>query len=204
MPYIHQQESWARSIYPPAPIINGVQLLPLCIGHLVHMQIAGVFERFTKLETIGGAVVDAIAICSQPFEDVVKKVNSGEWVEDVNAVGKVVNKGDVDQAIREFKEYLENSQEQPAYFNKSKSSGVDMGSDWLMMMKMTLQNEMGLDEYELMNRPLTQCIAEHYLIAERNGAIRLMSEHESSLSERAKQDEQMILELAKKARVFNG
>ena len=138
MPYIHQAEAWARSIYPPAPIINGVQLLPLSIGHLIHLETMGVMERFSDLRTIGGAVVEAIAVCSQSFENVIFKVNSGTWEADVEEVGKHIFDGDVQEAIRAFREYMDDSQDQPAYFQRSKNSGAESGCHWAMLIKLSL------------------------------------------------------------------
>lgn len=204
MPYIHQSEAWARSIYPPAPIINGVQCLPLSIGHMIHLEVMGIMERFSDLRTIGGAVVEAIAVCSQSFEDVIYKVNSGTWEADVEEVGKHIFEHDVEKAIQAFREYINDSQEQPAYFQKSKNSGPGSGCHWAMSIKMSLQSELRLTESEILNRPLAQCITEHYVIAERNGALQLLSQEQSDMSKQAKEDEAMILELVKKARCANG
>lgn len=204
MPYIHQSEAWARSIYPPAPIINGVQLLPLCIGHLIHMETMGILERFANFGSVGGAVVEAIAVCSQSFEDVIFKVNSGVWEDDVKEVGKYIFNGDTEEAIRAFREYMDDSQELPAYLQSQKSGGSQSGSHWAMSIKLSLQSELRLTESEILNRPLTQCIAEHYAIAERNGSLQLLSQEQADMSKRAKEDEAMILELVKKARCANG
>lgn len=204
MPYIHQSEAWARSIYPPAPIINGVQLLPLSIGHLIHLETMGVMERFSDLRTIGGAVVEAIAVCSQSFEDVIYKVNSGTWEADVEEVGKHIFDGDAEEAIRAFQEYMDDSQDLPSYFQSRKTNGAQSGSHWAMSIKLSLQSELRLTESEILNRPLTQCIAEHYAIAERNGVLQLLSQEQADMSKRAKEDEAMILELVKKARCANG
>jgi hypothetical protein len=203
MPYIHQSEAWGRSIFPPAPVINGVQVLPLCLGHLVALNLVGVFERFASLETVGGAVVEGIAICSQPFEDIIFKINSGKWGEDVKEVGKVLFDGDVDDVIKAFQDYLEDSQEVPQYMTQSKSNGSS-GADWLMSMKLFLQSELHLSEYEIMNRPMAQCIAEHYAIAERNGMLTLTSQERSDQHKHAMENADEIIESIKKAGLLNG
>ena len=201
MPYIHQSESWARSLFPPAPVINGVQILPLSIGHLALLDMTDVFSRLQNVMTAGGALVQGVTICSQLVEKTIEQINLGSFDAEVEEVGKHIFEGDVNQAVNAFAEYLSDSQDSPAYFSKSK--GGKSGSDFWMSVKTLLQERLHLSDYEMLNRPVTQCLAEYFSIAEMEGWLTLQSASDASLSERAKQDAEWALEIAKKARSSN-
>jgi hypothetical protein len=57
MPYLAQTEGLIRSIYPPAPVVCGVKLHPLTLGHLAQMEALGVYDQLEKFETVGGGFV---------------------------------------------------------------------------------------------------------------------------------------------------
>lgn len=208
MPYIHQSESWGRSIFPPAPVINGVQCLPLCIGHIALLGLTDVLQRLSQVESAGGAVVEGLTICSQSFEDSVRKINKGpeSWQEDLNHVGERVVSGDVDEAIKCFAQYIEDSQEPPVYFQKQTSGNSKQGSDFWFVIKTLLQERLHLSDYEMMNRPVSQCLAEYFTIAEREGWITLKSQDDAEFtsSDQFKKDQEMALKIAKKLRTANG
>jgi len=201
MPYIHQSESWARSLFPPAPVINGVQLLPLSIGHLALLEMTDVFSRLNNVMQAGGALVQGVTICSQLVDDTIRQHNSGTFDDEVETVGKHLILEDVDAAIKAFAEYLSDSQDSPAYFSKSK--GGKSGADFWMSVKTLIQERLHLSDYEMLNRPVTQCLAEYFSIAEMEGWLTLQSASDASLSERAKQDAEWALEIAKKVRSSN-
>ena len=48
MPYLAQTEGLIRSIYPPAPVVCGVKLHPLTLGHLAQMEALGVYDQLEK------------------------------------------------------------------------------------------------------------------------------------------------------------
>ena len=207
MPYIHQSEAWGRSIFPPAPIINGVQLLPLSIGHLALLDLLDVGIRLGSLETAGGALVEGLAVCSQSFFDAVEKIKKGDevWQKDLDDVGSVACKMPVASGISSFNEYLQDSQDLPVYYQKQNGSSK-RGSDIWMAIKTSLQSRLHLTDHEIMTRPISQCIAEHFSIAESDGWMTMESRQESDFikSDEHKHNEKLAFEIAKKVRGSNG
>lgn len=208
MPYIHQSEAWGRSIFPPAPVINGVQCLPLSIGHIALLGLLEVVPRLQNFETSGGALVEGLTICSQSFEDSVYSINKGPeaWQSVVNEVGEHAFKMPVTPGIKSFSEYLESSQDVPVYWQKQSGGSNKTGSETWMTIKTVLQQRLHLSESEIMNRPVSQCIAEYFTIAESEGWLTMQNKQEADLlaSDAHKEAEKFAIEFAKKVRAANG
>jgi hypothetical protein len=71
MPYLAQTEGLIRSIYPPAPVVCGVKLHPLTLGHLAQMEALGVYDQLEKFETVSAVgLCLGIFVCSNTFRKV--------------------------------------------------------------------------------------------------------------------------------------
>ena len=193
MPYIAQSEGLIRSIYPPAPVVCGVKLHPLTLGHLAQMEALGVNEQFSDLSTIGGAFVQGLAVCSNTFLKSLELVNNGEWEAECERVGVIAFEHDVDQGIRDFTEYLRCSQDVPRVWSNQGATSVSTGN-YITSLKLSIQSELHLSERDVWDMYLTQVIFEHYSILERKGAFKFVTQQDHELSQQVKDDEGAIME----------
>ena len=194
MPYLAQTEGLIRSIYPPAPVVCGVKLHPLTLGHLAQMEALGVFDQLEKIETVGGGLVQGVAICSNTFERSLELVNTGEWEAECERVGGEMFKHDVDQGIKDFNEYLRDSQDLPDSWSKTKDGGGGFGGDWRTSLKLSIQSELHVSENDVWNMYLTQIIFEHYSLMERKGALSFVTPAQRRQQEEVKAMEPEIIE----------
>lgn len=193
MPYIAKTEGLIRSIYPPAPVVCGVKLHPLTLGHLAQMEALGVFEQLSKFETIGGGLQLGIFVCSNTFERSLEVVNAGELETECDKIRDVICKHDVDQGIKDFNEYLRDSQDTPDVWSKSKGNS-DFGGDWRTSLKLSIQSELHVSENDVWNMYLTQIIFEHYSLMERKGALSFVTPEQKRQQEEVKAMEPEIMD----------
>ena len=193
MPYLAQTEGLIRSIYPPAPAVCGVKLHPLTLGHLAQMEALGVYDQLEKFETVGGGFVLGIFVCSNTFEKSLEIVNAGELEAECDKVQETISKHDVEQGIKDFKEYLRDSQDLPDTWSKSKGSS-DFGGDWRTSLKLSIQSELHVSENDVWNMYLTQIIFEHYSLMERKGALSFVTPAQRHQQEEVKAMESEIME----------
>jgi hypothetical protein len=63
-----------------------------------------------------------VFVCSNTFERSLEAVNAGELEAECDKVQETISKHDVEQGIKDFKEYLRDSQDLPDTWSKSKGS----------------------------------------------------------------------------------
>jgi hypothetical protein len=160
MPYLAQTEGLIRSIYPPAPVVCGVKLHPLTLGHLAQMEALGVYDQLEKFET--WRRVCAWGFCLlEHFRKIARSCKRGRVEAECEKVQEAIKDSDIEQGIKDFKEYLRDSQDLPDTWSKSKGNS-DFGGDWRTSLKLSIQSELHLSENDVWNMYLTQIIFEHY------------------------------------------
>lgn len=192
-----------------APLILGVRLKPLSLGHILHLQANDcVFispykvrllasestnDNLKALHTATVELLLAVTICSMSYYEFNELVQDGkaferhmkEWSKVVTKLAKQ-NKVNLLESIGILNSYISNGYQMPA-FDDLRDIPMESGSscNWPHTIIATLCSEMNYTRKEVLEQPLNVTLMDYFKIAERNGLIHLQSDTEQAMMEAA-------------------
>ncbi len=199
--------SYAELCNGDGPIVLGQRLLPLTLGHVIHLTNAdSLFLRNFKLklpetkEQLLGFTVrimaelgKALAICSMTFE----QYDAWQW--DVKAQRKwyrqlskdieafaAIGKLDLLDSVYILNEYVEAAHKSPRFLptaSKGSTSAPPSTQEWYVPLICSLCSAYHLSKLEVLNQPLQVSIIDFYTNAQANGEGRIVNDSEADLIE---------------------
>lgn len=193
MPLIHQ---YADQLWPPATTIFGVRLRPYSVGH--HIALTAMRSPFAN--GIARAAPDlvtpeelaaAVLVCSCSWHQLDALIKSDGLVE--RAAGLLARvcsedeKVDFVEKTKLLADHIERCTREPVYaVVREDASDGNPQAPIELVLKITLQRELGYSEDEAMDKPWGAAMWEYFALREIQGAVELRDvEHERKLIERA-------------------
>jgi hypothetical protein len=192
-----QLDNYTKALIPEPYVILGVELKPLCLGHIFLMKR---FEcGFADEDPAAtGGIEDlflGIAICSRKYEDFLEFIKdpvelkrwTKQWRKEIlRQIKKSQNGYDLFTRIALFKKYLKDGIKVPKYWEQSEDDGIS-GTHWTHSVLNVMTSELGYSQEEAMNVPVTRALHDYFRFLERSGAITLMTDDELEIVEAAEE-----------------
>ncbi len=180
----------------PEPFrILGLELKPLSLGRyrlLKRFDCAFVADE-ARNATIPDLIL-GVLVCSMRVDEFLAFINSGKLSKEVRKWGRKIcphpwigklpwmgkrwrekHSFNVIEKFALFNRYIKLHSEYPDYFEESED-GKSSGAHWCHALDVTLRSELGWNEEEINEEPLSKGLFSYFKFAEAQGSIRLMSE----------------------------
>ena len=174
-------ETFLRATIPSQIKCLGVDLLPLSLGHYVHLRALHNAFIVGELPGMEDLILGAF-ICSQPFEDGLKSMRSPwlKWF--FKFRGWRVRKCNLAEQMMVFRMYLqEGLGVADKNYIEGQSKGRPLASPWENRLKLILMEKLGLSESEVMNRPLSRSQLDYDTISEMEGGTEFFSSRDAAM-----------------------
>ena len=164
---------------PEPPKILGLQMRPYSLGHQIILSRHG-------CEILNGTVlysdfIFSVLVCSHTWEDWGKNKDSWLLPFFLKFWGWKNRKADLKEESRKFLQYLDDGRFHPDI--NRKEGGKELQIPCEARLKVLMMKELGLNESEVLNRPLSLCHWEWCALGEMNGSIELFSNRDEALFE---------------------
>ena len=150
------------------PVIMGLQMLPLTLGHTVLLEsIDCPFYTATKKEVTNQDLIISAIICSKPWQEVKKMITSKDesLINDALEWGKNADCNWA-EASRMFTQYLIDYIQGPEYW---KTSGENKKLSWQHVVAWCLQHYGGYTKEQAWNEPVCDALWNYAAIGMING-----------------------------------
>ena len=183
-----EYEKFLRFIVPEPCVILGVELQPLTLGHLLHLERFGL-PTPTRPDEIALAVV----ICSRPVDDILPTINDPWlgfkmrlWLWRVAPFSAI----DWPAKAAAFEDYVEEHLNAPTAISTADKSARDSlrdsGTPFLQHLKVTLQHGLNYTHAEAMALPYCQAMWDFYTYHEMQGNVVICDrEHRAAMKKQA-------------------
>jgi hypothetical protein len=194
----NQLENYTKALIPEPYVVLGVELKPLCLGHIFLMQRFGCGFSSEDPDTMGGIddLILGVTICSRTYEEFLEFINDGEefkaWT---NKWGKSIRKQakqkgfDLFSKFSLFKEYLKSGVIIPKYWELEMSEKREQsGTHWTHSVLNTLTSELGYSQSEALNVSVARALQDYFRHLEKCGAITIMTDEDLEMVKNMKQE----------------
>jgi hypothetical protein len=195
-----QLDSYVKSLIPEPYIILGIELKPLCLGHIFLMKR---FECGFASEdpNYTGGIDDlllGLSICSRTYEEFIEFIRDidkfQEWSREWGlAIKKQIKKEkpfDLFSRFQLFKDYLKAGIIIPKYWeNENSDDDRETGTHWTQTVLHVLMSDIGYSQSEALNIPVSRALHEYFRYLEKNGAVTLMTDDDLEIIDKAEEKE---------------
>jgi len=176
--------------------VLGRNLQPFTLGHQI------LLERFESSFAVGsqkqaddsniyGDLILSVFLCSFPFEEALRQLNSRFLKLKLWAWGKLCGRFDLLEAIEFFQTYIEEHSREPEFkvISNGNEAQFDSAIPFSQFLKVKLEQELGRSPAEALNTVYSAAIIDYLTAMEGKGLIRFVSEEEKALHEVANDPE---------------
>lgn len=187
-----QLDTYVKSLIPEFYSLLGVKLRPFSLGHIFLMRRFGCKFSADDPNTMGGIddLLLGIAICCRSYEGFLEFIDDpvefNKWCKKWGKyIKKHVRKNKNFNLIKQFhlfKEYMKSGIIIPKYWEtQNTESSMESGSHWTQSVYNVLISDLGYNQTDALNIPVSKALNEYYKHLEKNGIINLMSDEELEL-----------------------
>ena len=197
-----EYETYLRHALAEPNVILGQELLPLSIGHLLHLDKLSLLPATTP-----DKIMLAVLICTRETADIIPTIQDPWlWLKIRIWLFRVSPFREIDwgEKMIAFSDYINEGTETPSIISLSeggKNSLAESGTPFLQHVKSTLQSRLNYSPTEALDCSYVQAMWDYFTWHESEGSVMVCDrDHRKGMKERANRDHDALVAEAIQAR----